>query len=706
MRLNAKINYRPHVFVPDDDVWIPQHQTVTIAGRKIAGMVYLGKRELGKYGNCIFQPCADSAIDPDLRVDNSSYYDPSEKKDVLYYLRYHEFGRDERAEYLNWLASDRATVDCHESYLRLYFYGMEHRFFSEPSTLDERQTIIAEIERLLEAYDHLNEFSRARREMSRFLYTAYAVTQPPEKIKPRFEMIGKVMALDVCIAIGNRLKNHQPVHADWCLSWYITDPLSPPLRTAAQRAFPEFRALFTQILEEMFPDGLMSSPTDHYPFSPYYEASSKAFFVNLEDHFEDPIDIYYASGSPEVIWDIVYEATEALNKYGRFLGKYPAGRERIEAYILLPQRIRPLFPNRAVEELQSWAGTVIESGDLPLIEHVVEKIEEIMPEKITRHHIIRAANTLAFLSIGMVPDPRFELRGPKMGEPVILFKLPEPVTELNEACSEYREALLCLMIGVCIAHADGRIAKEESAALEAYLRSASITDPERNRLLANLQWGLAVQPNFAEFRKYRKHVSDDALPDMGKFALCIAAADGAIHPAEIKALEKLYKAIGLPSDNIYSELHALSMPSCPKTILFADGTQNDGRTTPSSSSHEPVVLDKKHISSLMAETAQVSSLLGNIFEEDVHEDVSADSTGTTDVFAGLDAQHSAFLRELLTRQHRVKAEYNALAERFQLMPEGAMETLNEWSFDRFDDILIDEDAHYEINPGISAILCQ
>ena len=45
-----------------------------------------------------------------------------------------------------------------------------------------------------------------------------------------------------------------------------------------------------------------------------------------------------------------------------------------------------------------------------------------------------------------------------------------------------------------------------------------------------------------------------------------------------------------------------------------------------------------------------------------------------------------------------------LARQFELMQAGAIETLNEWSFDRFGDTLIEEYEGYELNPEVSTEL--
>ena len=683
-----------------DDIWIPQGHTINIAGREIAGMIYLGSRENFR----TYEWWADSTIDPYLQVEKRLHplQPPYPHQRLLYCTRYFELGARDRANYLDWLAGDRAGLDCHESVIRLYFYGLERRFFLDSPPLDEQHAIIKEVERLRETYAHLDNFRKIKRILCKFLYTAHAIVQPPEGIKPRFEVAGREIPLDVRVAIAHRIATKQSLSADWVLSWYTTHPDTPPLRTAARRAFPEFRALFGQLFEKTFPNGILV-PHLYSVLEASYISKSRAFNVLLTPHEEIP-NLPLEFDLHEEVDEIIHEATEALGKFSRVLGKYTEGRKRIEVHAFLPQSLQPLFPNTAIKVLEDWAETVIESEELVPIEQVIENVHEVRPEKITKGHITKTADILALRSIGMVPDPRFDLRGPKIGEPAVLFRLPQPVTEQEESSIEYLEALLCLGIGGFIANADERMNEDEKALLAAYIDSTPAAG--RDRLLANLQWILAVPPSLTWFRNHLKRVSKDALHRIGKLALRIAAADGRIETAEIKALEKLYHAMGLPPESIYSELHALSTPGGPKTILSPDRTQDQGFAIPSPDHNKPIILDERQIASLKTETAQVSALLGDIFEEEVTKDATTDSNDSTDTFDGLDARHSAFLRELLTRQHWGRSEYAALAERFQLMQEGALETLNEWAYDRFEDVLIDEDSDYELNLEISNQLRQ
>ncbi len=360
-----------------------------------------------------------------------------------------------------------------------------------------------------------------------------------------------------------------------------------------------------------------------------------------------------------------------------------------------------------MEDLRHWAEEIIDSGGLVPVERVVERLEGTLPEKVYKRQLTGAADALARLSIGMAPDPRFALRGPKVGEPVVLFRLPESLAALEAVSDDYRRVLVGVAMGGFVAHSDGGIAEKEHAALEARIAAAPVPYPERLRLRANLKWMLTVPPDLALLRRRLKGVAEDILSELGRVALGMAAVDGVIDPAEIRAIEGLYKAMGLKPENLYSDLHALSVQDGPKTIRPAGDEERAFAIPPPPEEDRRVVLDDGRLAALIADTARVSELLGDIFqEEEPDEESHDDADGPGDAFVGLDSRHAAFLRELVTRSNWDEAEYVELATRFELMRGGALETLNEWSFERFGDMLIDEYEGYELNPEVLAELRQ
>ena len=672
--------------------WVAPGDTVSVAGRRVGGMIYLGSTRND------WQPNGDSVVDPTLPV--ARFGSDVAGESMPYWPSYSDIDPSARAAYLDWLAGGRSDEGYSVGYVFLYFYGIERRFFVDSPPEEERRVLIAETERLLSIYGTNRS---VRRYLTAFLEVAHLVMEPARVIEPRFERSGYGTPLDMRIAIGRMVKARQPLSADWLLGWYATDPPTQ-FRTPARRAFPEFKALFSQIFDNRFPQGLkMREPKRHLRAT--YDAASGAFSADLGPLLGKIPDISGTTVSLRTAREIADEATDALDKYSRFLGRNPEGRGTVEAHALLPKSLWELFPNGEMEDLRHWAEEIIDSGGLAPVERVVEQLEGTRPEKVYKRQLTGVADALARLSIGMAPDPRFALRGPRVGEPVVLFRLPESLAALEEVSADYRKVLVGIAMGGFVAHSDGRIAEQERAALEARIAAAAVPHAERLRLRANLQWILAVPPDLPLLRRRLKGVSEDVVGELARVALGMAAVDGAIEPAEIQAIEGLYKAMGLKPEGLYSDLHALSVQDEPTTIRTSRDEKRSFKIPPLPEEDSHVVLDDGRLASLIADTERVSKLLGDIFqEEESEEEAHDDSGGHGDTFTGLDSQHAAFLRELVTRSNWDDAEYAELAARFELMRGGALETLNEWSFEHFGDMLIDEYEGYELNPDILAEL--
>ena len=668
--------------------WVNYEQSAVVAGRNIGGMVYLGPDLRQGALSATWKPTIVptlpvAASGPDITGDGMPYW-PS----------YSEIGPNSRAAYLDWLATGRSDRRYGVGHVFLYFYGLERRFFIDSSGPHERRIIIDEVDRLLQIYgDHRS----VRRYFESFLDAAKVSLASDEELKPRFWTAGYELPLGLRVALGRRAGDGLPLNADWALSWYCAHP-DYALRTAASRAFPEFQAIFRILFAERYPAG-MKIPLPKRTLRAQYQSASSDFDVGLEEHIGAVPDISRITQPLNAARNLVEEATDSLDKYSRFLGRNPNGRGTIEAHALLPERLWEVFPSSEMDSLREWAGEIIGAGGLCPVEAVVERLEGAAPESIGKRQLTDAADALARLSVGLAPDPRFALRSPKRGEPVVLFNLPEGVTRLEAVSGKYKSLLVSVAIGSFVAQADESVSESESNALAAAInRDPDLPEGERSRLKANLRWMMAVRPDLSLLRRHLRNAPCETSHEMGQIALSIAASDGVISGREVAALERLYSAIGLKTDGIYSALHTLSSADDPVTVIPPAEGQPGFAIPPRPDPENPLSLDADRVAAVMTNTARVSALLSEIFQDEEREEEPAEELGQAEnEFGGLDEKHAAFLGELISRPHWGEEEYRKLARQFRLLPDGAMETVNEWSHERFGDLLIVEDDGYMIN---------
>ena len=139
------------------------------------------------------------------------------------------------------------------------------------------------------------------------------------------------------------------------MSWYSAHP-DYTFRTAATRAHSEFQALFRILFAERYPSG-MKLRVPKRTLQAQYRAASSEFDVALEGYIGAVPDISRFTQPLNAAKSLVEEATDALDKYSRFLGRNPEGRGTIEAHALLPESLWHLFPSEEIDSLRAGPMT-------------------------------------------------------------------------------------------------------------------------------------------------------------------------------------------------------------------------------------------------------------------------------------------------------------------------------------------------------------
>ena len=684
--------------IREGDHWVPGDGNARVAGRDIGGMVYVGRAPRTRPGGY-----PDNAfIDPDLDVGRHGQ--DHEGAGLHYWPSYSTIDPRARATYLDWLADGRSGTGFDAGYVFLYFYGLERRVFVDNAEAWERGDIIAEVRRLLDTYGDNNSI---RRYLEAFIDAARLLDDGFEP-RPVFRQDGHGIPTEVLIGLGRMAARGEPLDADWLLSWYVCHP-DTNLRTPARRAFREFKEYFGYLFEDEFPDGLkLRNPKRTLKLT--YHASSGSFKADLSDYLDDVPDVTSLKSPLVTARAIARLAYSGLDKYSRFLGRNPDGRGTIEAHALLPEGIWSLFPCPEKEDLRQWVASRINAGGMTPVEDVMEQLEGSRPAKIGKRQLIDLADALARLGIGMAPDPRFALRQPKLGEPVMLFELPEGILAIDSPTEAYRRAILKLAVGSFIAHSDGRIDSAEQDHMAARIdANRSVIEAERARLHANLAWMIAVPPDLNMLRNQFRDTSESVRRALGQLAAATAGSDGIVSREEIRSLEKLYSSLGLDRDLVYTDLHSLTSSSEP--VIVRPGIQaTDEFAIPLPPEEAPpggVELDEERISSVMSDTVRVSQVLGQVFADDEDAEGEDDENivpGEEDRFDGLDPAHRAVASVLMTRQEWTEEEVASLASEHQLMVAGMIETINEWAYEKFGDALVEHYGDYEVNGELTHLL--
>jgi hypothetical protein len=219
------------------------------------------------------------------------------------------------------------------------------------------------------------------------------------------------------------------------------------------------------------------------------------------------------------------------------------------------------------------------------------------------------------------------------------------------------------------------------------------------RLHAHFRWLTTTEISMSGLKRRFAQTTASEREAIGELLVTIAAADGTISPGEVTMLRGIAKLLALDPDFVDRTVRASAA-----TVVAPSAPTASGSTTPA-----PFIvsLDHSAIARKLAETADVTSLLGAIFR-DVEEGEPVTTTVapavTTDPVGDLDAAHSALVRRLVTQDEWSRTDLDALCAGFALMPGGAIDRINETAIATCDEPLLEGDDPIVINDWAKAEL--
>lgn len=652
--------------------WVPAGEEVQVQGFVLpGGMLYVG----GELIAAEFASKPDPAlIDPTLRLDPTS---PARSgKGLPYWPSYDELTARQRAAYLEWIAEGRGKPETPIGYVFLFFYGLERRLGFDlelnAETVLEWVALRGEITRLLAIYgkhESFHGYATSLLQWTEFKLRALGSNN-------EFELgVEAESALDV----GVLARDGKPIPAQLALDW-AQHSESFRWRTPARRCPDEFRALFTIRYAEAFGEGLLveaSSPRlerTHRPASPGFTRVLRAE-IDLPDAERD--ERFRAR-----LGELLEACTEELAAYSR----HAQDGFQLASIGLLPREIAREFAGEAGAQLTAELDMRMSSTDTARV--AAADLRRYFPpsrgERWRKSEFVRVAQTLDRFGIGLEPDVRFGAPTPKSDADVELFRLSKGAP--TSPSEEYSRALALVHLTAAVASAEGALLPEEERAFEERVEERlDLSENERCRLRAHLRWRVRERPDLAGLRKKLELLDDQAREASAQFLLSIAAADGQVSAAELKALEKLYALLGLDPQRLHSDLHQFTMqsPSSSEATTRAD--------------EEPGGLDAELVARKHRETMRVSRLLADIFEEETVEPDPAPAKAASSV-PGLDAQHAALFHALRERESWPRDDFEALSSDLGMFPGGALEALNEAAFEQFDMPLTEGDDPIELVP--------
>ncbi|MEI9412249.1 TerB N-terminal domain-containing protein [Mesorhizobium salmacidum] len=686
--------------------WIPANTAAMVGNHNIpGGMIYVGAH-LPRQGsstdpeNCL--------IDPRLTV--ATHGDPLGQT-MGYWPSYSSISPPARKSYLDWLAGSRSDPNAYIGYVFLYFYGLERRLMLEESPPDA-DGVVAEVCRLLQVYGGNGSFKRYAGE----LLSAYQLKSArlPEKFDLEVEENSYEIPIMLKVALGMRVRSGEAIEPDLLLAYVLADP-ETRVRTPARRAQTQLRELFAEAVEKQYPNGVRVPAAGVRKLKVNYRACSGTFDLAIRPFGVLP-DITNRSepiGGARRIFD---DCTDRLDNYSRMLGRSEGLRPSLAAVAQLPLGLR-------VKNCETLAGSplsrlqeLVSDGALVSIQQLAQ-LAGIEPDKIAaRAKQKELSGILAALGYGNTADPCFSLKSSKPDALAMVFALEREAEADPEPGQHYRPMQLSIMLGMVIAFADGLLHPlEESRLFERIDEAPGLSRDERVRLKAELKVCAADAGRVVDWTKRIGDVPAGRREDLADELVAVAAADGTLHAREVSQLEKLFRQMGLDGNSLYSRLHGSVAPqNRPRDgnddfpLVIPAGIQPPGiPVSPASAGVPATRVDISRLEAIRRETRSTSSVLADIFVDEAEPPIELQpaieeiETSNGDAhFDGLERRYAWLLSQLIEQETWTASDFERLVRNADLMPGAAKQILNDWSLDRFDELVLEGEDPVIVNASL------
>lgn len=658
------------------DCWVPAGQSKMVGSVSLeGGLLYVGKNLPALNGRSVDPALIDPSLPVAAREANCRI------RMLDYWSSYTYASPGARASYLQWLVTGRRDPEADIGYVFLYFYGLERRALADsqadPNVRSEIPVIIAEVRRLRTIYAQRASFDRYSAEFIDYLEgtrNEESGVQEAEEL-PRLQQYH--LSFPLKRKLGQFAKDRRPVPAEWAYAWYHNDPRTR-LPAVAFRCPDQLAALFRQDYFKAFGDGLIVAAGKTRLRLGYRPAS--ASFGTTLDHSVDLPDVSVTSASYTKLEAIALECYAQLDAYSRYIGRNKEAKASFEGVILLPAALWPEAKRTAIAALQAKAA-----------HYPTCTLSELLApwgkqEELSRATYLGLCRTFAAAGLGLEPDPRFGTETPDMEELVAIF----PGDANDRPSAGFGLTALLLRLASTVAASDGDFSDAEAHKLRQEIEAnGDLTQGERHRLLARMAIYRIKAPALTGLKSVITACSENDRQRVTDFLITMAFADGTVAPGEVKVMEKVYTLFGLDPAALYTRLHGLSAGSSTAGTKQAVAG--------------PIRLDAAKVRQLRKDSEEITRKLAVIFnaeqplEEPVPE-VEKDPAGVdpaTTVLV-LDEAHAGLLVLLAGRPQWSRVEFEDVCADRGLMPDGAIERINDAAFSKFDQPVIDGDDPLEI----------
>lgn len=654
---------------------------------------YVIKNAMTYYNNSQYRVETPACIPNKLSIGREVY---EEKGTLGYWPSYSEITPNQRANYLNWMQKGRRTELNDVGYIFIFFYGLEYRLLIQKK---DKEIILKETRRLLDLYGHLSGSLTGYFGNFIFFNTIKDnINNLSLDTIKSFETIASLEKYNAVKLAWFYLKNI-PLTAEEAIS-VVKDNNESNSKSIVVKRIPELlEKLFIHKYNQKYPEGMLLKVAKRdFDFN-YHSASSGLYNEYIK--MPNVLGINSQFSYCVKIWN---ESIEELKKASTVFYKGNSI-DSMAVYSELPEQLKEIRQHPLTKEVSN----LIESAENMEIYKIIgisdmAKILEMdnSVDKLTLNQSKEISILCKDFGYLVEPDANITNKVYKVDDKIALFKVNGP-----ESLSSYNIYSLILELGVAVANADGNIDKKEIDHIMNLLEdNFALSSHEKIRINALKNVLVRQTPSINGLgKRLKSSLDENKIKTVAEFVVGISAIDGNIDKTEIKAMKTLFKAMELET-NFLEELITKFQPSrnMPIEIISKSRNEDLGETIPSLIEvPENIQLDHDKIQAILFNTKEIAGILNEIFEEEeVEKPIEKPAVAGLPLinvkFDGLDSRYHELLNEILGKKEWEFKHFEELAKKYNQMPAGTLDVINEWADDMLGDFLIiDEGQNLIVN---------
>lgn len=275
-----------------------------------------------------------------------------------------------------------------------------------------------------------------------------------------------------------------------------------------------------------------------------------------------------------------------------------------------------------------------------------------------------------------------------------------PATAEEIAPSEiYQGAAAVFAMCVLVMTADGKLDPQQVDATRQYVQDAfQFSAADRQRSAALLAATLAGSGYILRaLPKIAARLAPEQKEWAAEVATYIGLKGAALPVPARRMLERIFDAIGLPAETRKAVFDKYTGGAIEVTVAKAD-SQEGGEAIPAVAATPSFSLDLARIAAISKETKEVVEMLSDVMNEDEAKETVATpaippipENPESNVPAALDPAYVGVFQEIVGKSEWSRADFDALASRYAVMPLAAIDVLNSWSDEALGDFLLEGD---------------